>query len=33
MLVAFRLVRIDEDGSVILAWKMLKVFPTPALQR
>ncbi|MGH9765795.1 MAG: hypothetical protein ACREAB_00035 [Blastocatellia bacterium] len=28
-LVAFRFVRQDADGSVILLWKMLKWFPTP----
>lgn len=30
-LVAFRVVRKDDDGSVILLWKMLKKFPTPKL--
>jgi hypothetical protein len=32
-LVAFRAVRKDTDGSVILAWKMLKRFPKPQLIR
>jgi hypothetical protein len=32
-LVAFRVVRKDDDGSVILLWKMLKQFPTPKLDR
>ncbi len=30
-LVAFRVLRRDEDGSVILLWKMLKQFPKPEL--
>lgn len=29
VLVAFRVVRIDSDGSVVLAWKMLKKFGKP----
>ncbi len=29
VLVAFRIVRQDQDGSVILIWKMLKKFPAP----
>ncbi|MCI0336180.1 MAG: hypothetical protein L0226_01270 [Acidobacteria bacterium] len=29
VLVAFRIVRQDQDGSVILLWKMLKKFPAP----
>lgn len=32
-LVAFRAIRKDPDGSVILAWKMLKRFPKPQLIR
>lgn len=32
-LVAFRVIRQDADGSVILLWKMLKRFPTPQLVR
>ncbi|MBD0371951.1 MAG: hypothetical protein ICV60_14010 [Pyrinomonadaceae bacterium] len=32
-LVAFRVLRKDSDGSVILLWKMLKKFPKPQLQR
>ena len=31
VLVAFRVVRRDEDGSVILLWRVLKKFPTPTL--
>ncbi len=31
VLVAFRVVREDTDGSVIIAWKMLKQFGTPRL--
>lgn len=33
VLVAFRVVRKDSDGSVVLLWKMLKKFPKPELQR
>jgi hypothetical protein len=33
VLVAFRPVRKDTDGSVIIAWKLLKRFPKPALMR
>ncbi len=33
VLVAFRVVRQDADGSVILVWKRLKEFPTPILER
>jgi len=33
VLVAFRVVRQDSDGSVILVWKKLKEFPTPILER
>src|SRR5262245_5809744 len=33
VLVAFRVVRKDTDGSVILLWKKLKEFPTPFLAR
>lgn len=32
-LVAFRVLRKDSDGSVILLWKMLKKFPVPQLQQ
>jgi hypothetical protein len=31
ILVAFRVVRQDEDGSVTLLWRILKQFPTPQL--
>jgi len=31
VLVAFRVVRKDNDGSVIIAWKLLKQYPTPEL--
>jgi hypothetical protein len=30
VLVAFKIVRFGKDGSVILAWKKLKTFPTPS---
>lgn len=30
-LVAFRVVRQDEDGSLIIAWKLLKQYPPPDL--
>ena len=33
VLVAFRVVRKDTDGSVIIAWKLLKRFPKPELVR
>lgn len=33
VLVAIRVVRMDEDGSAILLWKMLKKFPKPVLER
>jgi hypothetical protein len=33
VLVAFRVVRKDSDGSLILLWKMLKEFPKPELLR
>ena len=33
VLVAFRVVRQDADGSLTLLWKMLKKFPTPQLER
>lgn len=33
VLVAFRVVRKDSDGSLILLWKKLKEFPTPLLIR
>lgn len=32
-LVAFRVVRKDADGSLILIWKMLKRYPAPRLDR
>lgn len=32
VLVAFRIVREDDDGSITLLWKILKRFPTPALK-
>ena len=32
-LVAFRIVREDTDGSVIIAWKILKRYPIPQLAR
>jgi hypothetical protein len=32
-LVAFRVVRIDDDDSVIVLWKLLKKYPTPYLAR
>ncbi|MEK6283404.1 MAG: hypothetical protein AABN95_23880 [Acidobacteriota bacterium] len=31
VLVAFKVVRQDTDGSVILAWKLLKKYPVPTL--
>lgn len=33
VLVAFKVVRQDSDGSVILAWKLLKKYPVPTLAR
>lgn len=33
VLVAFRVVRQDTDGSLIIAWKMLEKYPTPKLAR
>src|SRR5947209_5647300 len=33
VLVAFRVVRKDFDGSVVLLWKMLKKYPKPTLER
>ena len=33
VLVAFRVVRKDTDGSVIIAWKLLRKFPKPELMR
>jgi hypothetical protein len=33
VLVAFRVVREDADGSLILLWKLLKKFPAPELNR
>jgi hypothetical protein len=33
VLVAFRVVRKDTDGSLIIAWKLLKKFPKPELMR
>ncbi|PYS26787.1 MAG: hypothetical protein DMF75_21575 [Acidobacteria bacterium] len=33
VLVAFRVVRRDSDGSVVLAWKLLKKYPKPVLTR
>ncbi|HEX6184421.1 MAG TPA: hypothetical protein VFZ44_11115 [Pyrinomonadaceae bacterium] len=32
-LVAFHVVRKDEDGSVVLLWKMLKKYPKPTLRQ
>lgn len=32
-LVAFQVVRQEPDSSVIIAWKILKSFPTPELVR
>jgi hypothetical protein len=31
VLVAFKVVRKDSDGSIILVWKLLKKYPVPAL--
>lgn len=33
VLVAFRVVRIDTDGSAIILWKLLKKYPVPKLIR
>ncbi len=33
VLVVFKIVRKDTDGSVILAWKLLKKYPVPELAR
>lgn len=33
VLVAFRVVRIDSDGSVTIVWKLLKKYETPKLTR
>ena len=33
VLVAFRVIRKDSDGSVVLLWKMLQEFPKPTLER
>lgn len=33
VLVVFRVVRKDFDGSAVLLWKMLKKYPKPALER
>ncbi|HEX3558784.1 MAG TPA: hypothetical protein VHU19_06255 [Pyrinomonadaceae bacterium] len=33
VLVAFRVVREDDDGSVVLLWKLLKKYPKPTLER
>jgi hypothetical protein len=33
VLVAFRVLRKDSDGSVVLLWKMLEKFPKPTLER
>jgi hypothetical protein len=33
LLVAFRVVRKDTDGSVVLLWKVLKKYPKPVLER
>lgn len=33
VLVAFRVVRKDDDGSTVLLWKLLKKYPKPALER
>jgi hypothetical protein len=32
VLVAFRVVRKDSDGSVVLVWKLLKRYPKPSLE-
>jgi hypothetical protein len=33
LLVALKVVRQDTDGSLIIAWKLLKKFPKPELAR
>jgi hypothetical protein len=33
VLVAFKVVRIDNDDSVTIVWKLLKKYPTPSLAR
>lgn len=33
VLVAFRVIRQDTDGSLIIAWRMLEKYPTPKLAR
>jgi len=33
VLAAFRVARFDNDGSAIIAWKLLKTFSTPQLKR
>lgn len=33
VLVAFKVLRKDFDGSVVLQWKMLKQYPIPHLER
>ncbi|HEV7891204.1 MAG TPA: hypothetical protein VGP08_11210 [Pyrinomonadaceae bacterium] len=33
VLVAFRVIKKDSDGSIVLLWKMLEEFPKPNLQR
>jgi hypothetical protein len=33
VLVAFRVVRIDSDGSVTILWKLLQKFETPGVNR
>lgn len=33
VLVAFRVARKDTDGSVIIAWKLLKRYPTPKIKQ
>lgn len=33
VLVAFRVLRKDTDNSIVLAWKLLKRFPTPEMSR
>lgn len=33
VLVAFRVVRKDDDGSMVLLWRILKNYPKPALER